>query len=233
MIENIKKFLNEEQDPKAIEKITSKLNDLLMKNEEIGYIAVQKKPAITVFPDSIVVTNKRIIICQPKNMGLSMNFTDFTWDEIEGTFMKENILGSEFSFSTKTQIQVSIDYIPKIQARKISTYAKEQLDLLKNPVVSSIDSEEVKVEIPEYIAEEIVEEIETEEVVNYAEIMPAVSNYAEPIVENTTASTEKISSELTQDELFAKLQNYKKLLDNGLILQGEYDAFKKEILSLM
>ena len=229
MIDNIKKFLNEEQDPKAIEKITSKLNDLLMKNEEIGYIAVQKKPAITVFPDSIVVTNKRIIICQPKNMGLSMNFTDFTWDEIEGTFMKENILGSEFSFSTKTQIQVSIDYIPKVQARKISTFAKEQLDLLKNPVVA----EEVKVEIPEYIQEEIVEEMETEEVTNYAEIMPAVSNYAEPIVENTAAPTEKISSELTQDELFAKLQNYKKLLDNGLILQGEYDAFKKEILSLM
>lgn len=229
MIDNLKKFLNEEQDPKAIEKITSKLNDLLMKNEEIGYIAVQKKPAITVFPDSIVVTNKRIIICQPKNMGLSMNFTDFTWDEIEGTFMKENILGSEFSFSTKTQIQVSIDYIPKTQARKISTFAKEQLDLLKNPV----DVEEVKVEIPAYIPEEIVEEVETEEVTNYAELMPAVSNYAEPIVESTAAPSEKISSELTQDELFAKLQNYKKLLDNGLILQGEYDAFKKEILSLM
>ena len=228
MIDNLKKFLNEEQDPKAIEKITSKLNDLLMKNEEIGYIAVQKKPAITVFPDSIVVTNKRIIICQPKNMGLSMNFTDFTWDEVEGTFMKENILGSEFSFSTKTQIQVSIDYIPKIQARKISTYAKEQLDLLKNPVVA----EEANIQVPEFIQEEI-EEVETEEVVNYAEIMPAVSNYSEPIVENTSTSTEKLSNELTQDELFAKLQNYKKLLDNGLILQGEYDAYKKEILSYM
>ena len=228
MIDNLKKFLNEEQDPKAIEKITSKLNDLLMKNEEIGYIAVQKKPAITVFPDSIVVTNKRIIICQPKNMGLSMNFTDFTWDEVEGTFMKENILGSEFSFSTKTQIQVSIDYIPKIQARKISTYAKEQLDLLKNPVVA----EEANIQVPEFIQEEI-EEVETEEVVNYAEIMPAVSNYAEPIAENTATSTDKLSNELTQDELFAKLQNYKKLLDNGLILQGEYDAYKKEILSYM
>jgi hypothetical protein len=231
MIDNLKKFLNEEQDPKAIEKITSKLNDLLMKNEEIGYIAVQKKPALTVFPDSIVVTNKRIIICQPKNLGLSMNFTDFTWDEIEGTFVKENILGSEFSFSTKTQIQVSIDYIPKTQARKIFTFAKEQLDLLKNPVVA----EEVKIQVPEFIQEEIeeVEEVETEEVVNYAEIMPVVSNYAEPITENTATSTEKLANELSQDELFAKLQNYKKLLDNGLILQGEYDAFKKEILSLM
>ena len=159
-----------------------------------------------------------------------MSFTDFTWDEVESTFMKENILGSEFSFSTKTQIQVTIDYIPKIQARKISTYAKEQLDLLKNPIVV----EEIKPQIPEFIQEEV-EEIETEEVINYAEIMPAVSNYAEPIVENTTTATssEKLSSELTQDELFAKLQNYKKLLDNGLILQGEYDALKKEILSYM
>jgi hypothetical protein len=235
MKEQIKKFLNEEQDPKAVEKITSKLNDLLMKNEEIGYIAVQKKPAITVLPDGIVVTNKRIIICQPKNLGLTMNFTDFTWDDIEGTFVKENILGSEFSFSTKTDLSVSIDYIPKTQARKIFTYAKEQLDLLKNP--ATIFSDEVKIQVPEFsqeeVVEEIVEEMETEEVINYAEIMPAVSNYAEPIIENTTVSTEKATSELTQDELFAKLQNYKKLLDNGLILQGEYDAFKKEILSLM
>lgn len=235
MIDNLKKFLNEEQDPKAIEKITSKLNDLLMKNEEIGYIAVQKKPAITVFPDSIVVTNKRIIICQPKNMGLSMNFTDFTWDEVEGTFMKENILGSEFSFSTKTQIQVSIDYIPKVQARKISTYAKEQLDLLKNPAVNPVVSDEEKTQIPAFNQEEIeeVEEMETEEVVNYAEIMPVVSHFAESSDENTFTSIEKLPNELTQDELFAKLQNYKKLLDNGLILQGEYDAYKKEILNLM
>lgn len=229
MKEQIKKFLNEEQDPKAIEKITSKLNDLMMKNEEIGYIGVQKKPAITVFPDSIVLTNKRIIICQPRNLGLSMDFIDYTWDQIEATFVKENILGSEFSFSTKTDMTVSIDYIPKIQARKISTYAKEQLDILKNNATqNTVVTPEPTVEV----AEEI-EEMETEEVTNYAEIMPVARTYAEPIQENTTHNAEKPTSELSQDELFEKLQNYKKLLDNGLILQGEYDAFKKEILSHM
>lgn len=222
MKDQIKKFLNEEQDPKAIEKITSKLNDLLMKNEEIGYIAVQKKPAITVFPDSIVMTNKRIIICKPKNLGLSMDFIDFTWDEIVGTFVKENILGSEFSFSTKTEIQVSIDYIPKVQARKIFTYAKEQLDILKNGVLENVP--------PPF---ETIEEFETEEVTDFAEIMPAILNYSEPEITDSYVIEDHKSSELSQDELFAKLQNYKKLLDNGLILQGEYDAFKKEILSLM
>jgi hypothetical protein len=38
---------------------------------------------------------------------------------------------------------------------------------------------------------------------------------------------------LSQEVLFEKLQNYKKLLDNGLILQGEYDNYKKEILTFM
>lgn len=232
MKEQIKKFLNEEQDPKAIEKITSKLNDLLMKNEEIGYIGVQKKPALTVFPESIVLTNKRIIICKPKNLGLSMDFTDYTWDEIVGTFVKENILGSEFSFSTKTDIQVSIDYIPKIQARKIYTFAKEQLDILKNgatPLANAvIESAAVASE-----GEELVEEVETEEVTDFAEIMPITSQYEVLTSENYSSNTEKQLSELSNEELFDKLQNYKKLLDNGLILQGEYDAYKKEILSFM
>ncbi|MDX6181262.1 PH domain-containing protein [Flavobacterium sp. Fl-77] len=240
MKEQFKKFLNEEQDPKAIEKITSKLNDLLMKNEEIGYIAVQKKPAITVFPDSLVLTNKRIIICKPKNLGLSMDFIDYTWDDIVGAFVKENILGSEFSFNTTTDLQISIDYIPKIQARKIYTYAKEQLDLLKNPVIIETPFVEAPKPIEEatnFEAQEIIEEIETEEVTNFAEIMPTVTpSYTEtyePIQQNQTTTGERKLSELSKEELFDKLQNYKKLLDNGLILQGEYDTYKKEILSYM
>ena len=216
MNEQLKKFLNEEQDPKAIEKVMSKLSDLLMKNEEIGYIAVQKKPAITVLPDSIVVTNKRIIICQPKNLGLSMNFTDYSWDEIESTFVKEGILGSDFSFVTKTSLSVTIEYIPKVQARKMYAFAKEQIDLLKGVSGSTTNL--------------AVEEVDTEEVTSFAEIMPTQST---SFSELSSMDADKPLNELSSDELFEKLQNYKKLLDNGLILQGEYDALKKEILSYM
>lgn len=216
MNEQLKKFLNEEQDPKAIEKVMSKLSDLLMKNEEIGYIAVQKKPAITVLPDSIVVTNKRIIICQPKNLGLSMNFTDYSWDEIESTFVKEGILGSDFSFITKTALSVTIEYIPKVQARKMYAFAKEQIDLLKGGSGSTTNL--------------AVEEVDTEEVTSFAEIMPTQST---SFSEFSSMDADKPLNELSSDELFEKLQNYKKLLDNGLILQSEYDALKKEILSYM
>ena len=255
MIENLKKILNEDQDPKAIEKITAKLNNLLMSNEEIGYIAVQKKPAVTIFPDSVVVTNKRIILCKPKNLGLSMEFIDYDWDDIAGSFVKEGILGAEFTFSTKSDLTHTIDYLPKNQARKLYTYAKEQLDILKNPLVNStpkaqetIDKEEENLnqvqieEIPvatyqdENLNQVQIEEMETEEVVNFAEIVPVeFSGYRDEKQhpDGKPESVENALANLSQDELFEKLQNYKKLLDNGLILQGEYDTFKKEILSFM
>ena len=237
MIDNLKKILNEDQDPKAIEKITSKLNNLLMSNEEIGYIAVQKKPAVTILPDSIVVTNKRIILCKPKNLGLSMEFIDYDWDDVAGSFVKEGILGADFTFNTKSDLTHTVDYLPKNQARKLYTYAKEQLDQLKNPASTTTSSSVVEEIAPVY--DEVVEEIEevaTEEVTNFAEIIPvAQSGYRD----EKQFPDEKLNPEsglagLTQDQLFEKLQNYKKLLDNGLILQGEYDKLKAaEIIKYM
>lgn len=245
MKEQLKNFLNEEQDPKAIEKISAKLSDLLMKNEEVGYIGVQKKPALTVFPDSIVLTNKRIIICKPKNLGLSMDFTDYPWNLVAGTFVKENILGSEFSFTTNTDLTISIDYLPKIQARKIYTFAKEQLELLKEaaatPAFAATPEPAPVTEVPVKETEEV-EEVETEEVTDFAEIIqpglqaPVYNTYT-PEPENPVAEEKQEAktglAALSKEELFEKLQNYKKLLDNGLILQGEYDAYKKEILAYL
>jgi hypothetical protein len=235
MIDNLKKILNEDQDPKAIEKITAKLENLLMSNEEVGYIAVQKKPAVTIFPDSIVVTNKRIILCKPKNLGLSMEFIDYDWDDIAGSFVKEGILGADFTFTTNSDLTHTVDYLPKNQARKLYTYAKEQLDLLKNPKVATSIVEEVKAEVPieSPVQEEVVEEIQTEEVTHFAEIMPTPNDVIRDTEVEAPISEEKGLAHLSQDELFAKLQNYKKLLDNGLILQGEYDRLKSEILKYL
>jgi hypothetical protein len=145
-----------------------------------------------------------------------MNFTDYSWEEIESTFVKEGILGSDFSFVTKTALSVTIEYIPKVQARKMYAFAKEQIDLLKGGSGSTINL--------------AVEEVDTEEVTSFAEIIPTQST---SFSEFSSMDADKPLNELSSDELFEKLQNYKKLLDNGLILQGEYDALKKEILSYM
>lgn len=168
-----------------------------------------------------------------------MEFVDYDWDDIAGSFVKEGILGADFTFSTKSDLTHTVDYLPKNQARKLYTFAKEQLDLLKNPKTETapIVSEPTAViaEEPQVVEEaEYVEEIPTEEVTNFAEIIPH-SGYRDEkqFPDEKPDNAESGLAGLSQDELFEKLQNYKKLLDNGLIMQGEYDALKKEILSYM
>lgn len=124
MIDNLKKFLNEEQDPKDVEKLLSKVQGLLTSGEELEYIAVQKKPAINLSPDCIALTNKRIIFCRPKNFGFSMDFQDYLWKDIADCHMKEGILGADFKIKTiRGQINM-LDYLPKAQARKLYQFAQ-------------------------------------------------------------------------------------------------------------
>ncbi len=245
MKEQFKKFLNEDQDPKAIEKISARLDNLLMTNEEIGYIAVQKNPVLNVFPDGIVVTNKRILICKPKNLGLSMDVIDYSWKDISGVFMKENILGAEFSFKTNSEITTSMDYLPKNSARKLYAFSKEQLDIIRENALKTFvvhsntnDNNQKQEYTPHTLINPELEITETEEVTNYTELV-LQTQQAEIITaetqnfQNNNNIPENPLSELSKEQLFEKLQNYKKLLDNGLILQGEYDALKKEILNYL
>jgi hypothetical protein len=123
--------------------------------------------------------------------------------------------------------------LPKNQARKLYTFAKEQLDALKNPVATPIAAAPV-IETP--VAETtpgIVEEPEVEEVLDFAEIIPVAQSGYRDEKQFPEAAAEQSLAELSQDALFEKLQNYKKLLDNGLILQGEYDRLKAEILKYL
>jgi Bacterial PH domain len=126
MINDLKKFLNEEQDPKAVEKLLVKVNGLLTSGEQVEYIAVQKKPAINLSPDCIALTNKRIIFCRPRNLGFSMDFQDYAWKDILDCHMKEGIIGATFSMKTVKGTMNMLDYLPKSQARKLYQFAQQK-----------------------------------------------------------------------------------------------------------
>lgn len=126
---DISKYTNDSQDEKDIEKIIDKLKGILMSGEELIYIAVQKKPAINISPDYVAITDKRIIFCRPKNLGLSMEFQDFIWRDLKDCNLKENMLGATITVKTIHNLTSEIDYLPKAQARKIYSYCQEQEEI--------------------------------------------------------------------------------------------------------
>lgn len=130
---SIDKFVQDGQDQKVIEKIYGKIADLLTQGEVLHYIALQKKPAVTLLPDSITISNKRIFLGEFTKLGLSTNFEIFIWKDIKDITFKEEIFGSKVTVIPLTGENLSIDYIPKVQARKLYQLIKQNLDGSKEP----------------------------------------------------------------------------------------------------
>ncbi len=55
-------ILTDEQDPVAVGKILPKITELLTRDEQVAYIAVQKKMVMNLSPDAVVLTNRRFIV---------------------------------------------------------------------------------------------------------------------------------------------------------------------------
>ncbi len=197
-------FLNEEQDPKAVEKVSEKLNGMLMTAEEVQYIAVQKKPGINIAPDCIALTNKRIIIFRSKNLGLATEFEDYLWKDVSNCFLKENIWGSEFTMQTIDGAYHKVDFLPRAQARKLYTSANE-LEEIQRELRRQRDLEEKRAGADRLVV-------------------------SGPMQAQQSAMQDQPKQ---QDDPVAVLQKLKTMLDNNLITQEEYDSKKAEVLGRM
>jgi len=204
MINDLKKFLNEEQDPKAVQKLLEKVNGLLTSGEIVEYIAVQKKPAINLSPDCIALTNKRIIFCRPKNLGLSMEFQDYLWKDVLDTHMKEGMLGATYSMKTVRGAINMLDYLPKAQARRLYQYSQGKEE-----------------EMLEYRRQR---ELEDKRAAAGGGItVNTASPIAQPVLQQV---------EIKEDPMEV-LQKLKSLLDIGIISLEEFEIKKNEVISRM
>jgi hypothetical protein len=208
----IEKFLNDEQDPKTVEKVYTRLIDLLTTGEEILYIAVQKKPLVNILPDCIALTNKRVLFFTPANLGLSIKFVDFVWKDIIDVYTKEEIIGAIFSVKTTGGAEMGVDYLPKVQARKLYQYAQERKE-------NEREARRLR-DLEEKRAESGAVQFET----------PTTSAAYQPVAQPTPILHEE-SAAPKPDELTEKLKKLRTLFDNGLISQEEYNHKKLELLS--
>lgn len=209
------KFLSDQQDPKAVEKVYTRLVDLLTTGEEIIYIATQKKPLVNILPDCVALTNKRVLFFTPANLGLSIKFIDFVWKDVVDVSIKEEIIGAVFFVKTTNQAEMGVDYLPKVQARKLYQYAQERKEE-EREARRQRELEEKRAESGSFNFD--------------AHAAPSQGTEPEPIVIAPPAAA-PVREEAKPDELTEKLKKLRTLFDHGLISQEEYNAKKMELLS--
>ena len=214
----IEKFLNDQQDPKAVEKVYTRLVDLLTTGEEIIYIATQKKPLVNILSDCVAITNKRVLFFTPANLGLSIKFIDFVWKDIVDVLIKEEIIGAIFTIRTTNGGEMGVDYLPKVQARKLYQYAQQRKE----------DEREAR------RLRELEEKRAESGSINFGERASTQSQPAVQAPAPASASEPQpapVAAAPKQDELTEKLKKLRTLFENGLISQEEYNAKKLELLS--
>ena len=123
-ISALQRFLNDAQEPKIIESTVPRIQQFLTSEEELLYLAVQKKPVATIAPDCVALTSRRVIFFTVKLLG-QLSFQDHLWRNVSNATVKEGILGSTFSATVTNGQRMSVDYLPKAQARMLYRFAQE------------------------------------------------------------------------------------------------------------
>ena len=226
------KFLLDEQDPKAIDKVLGKLTDMLSSNEELLYIAVQKKPAVNLLPDCIAVTNKRIFYCEPGNLGITMNFKDISWKSIHEVAFKEELFGAKFTCTPVQGVPLVTDFIPKVQARKLYQVASEQLELYKEQqLLATRETQGVKEAVKAPLFQDT-DGFEEAVIVDNAELPETTASSQMEMPQEQSAEVLQTPAVVAEpeDETTLKLRKLKTLYDKQLITLEEYEAKKGSIL---
>ena len=198
----LSQFLTDEQDESAVRKILPKITELLTKEEQIEYIAVQKKMVMNFSPDAVVLTNRRFILVQPKMLG--MTFRDFPWREVRDVHMSEQMVGATITCTLLDGGRVHLESLPKKQARRVYSYA-QQIEEQAYEKRQSVELEKLRAGAGGVVVH-----------------TPAmVAPPPMPVLATIPAAEDPM-------QVLGKL---KQLLDAGLINQAEFDTKKAEVLS--
>lgn len=175
---------------------------MLTRDEQVEYIAVQKKMVMNLSPAAVVLTNRRFIVVHPTLFG--MTFRDVPWREVLDVHMSEQMLGATIMCRTTQGGYLSIDSLPKKQARRVYAYAQQ--------VEESAHEKRQQLEFDKLRAS-------AGGVVVHA---PAAQGVAPSVPATTVAGA---------DDPMQVLSKLKQLLDAGLVTQEEFDAKKAEVLA--
>ena len=75
-------------------------------------------------PDCVALTNKRFIVYKPKLLG-GAKFIDYIWRDLKDAKLTEKMLRATITMYTTKGTMITIDDLPKVQARKLYSFAQE------------------------------------------------------------------------------------------------------------
>jgi hypothetical protein len=116
-------FCQDKQKRSVIRRIHPLAVEFCGLDEDILYMAVQRKPLLFYSPECLVITEKRLFIFFKQF--LKTIHHEFRWEELLNLQFKENLFTSHLTFKAGTGQAYGIYYLPKQQGRKAMQLASQ------------------------------------------------------------------------------------------------------------
>jgi hypothetical protein len=188
-------FCQDKQKASVIRRIHPMAAELCALDEDILYMAVQRKPLLFYSPECLVLTDKRLFIFFKQLFKTSHHV--FRWEEILNLQFKEGLFASHLTFKAGTGQAYGIYYLPKRQGRKAMQTATRLHEAARERFKKSH--------------------------------VPAPAPASKP--GKAPPPRPKPEAQAAPPDPEAQLSKLKKLLEEQLITQEDYEQKKHEILS--
>ena len=129
-----------------MEEVEKDIEELLMPEEEILFIARQSRVrpgGSLITPNSVYVTNRRILWRNPKLLGLKKDYVDVDYRDISNIRLKKGMFSTQIYLKSRfLSDQITLPAINKKDAAQIGTYIQKGMrNELPNQIISEKKTE--------------------------------------------------------------------------------------------
>ncbi|NNE92866.1 MAG: DUF4339 domain-containing protein [Verrucomicrobiales bacterium] len=126
--EQISHFVDDGQDKAMIGEAFREVSSVLATGEEIFYIALQAKSGLlSKSKDSVIITNKRMLVLTEKKKGYEMQ--SYPWTSVSNTLIRDDGKGiGTFSVLLQNDKRVDETHIPSPQMQRLFQLSQEFMD---------------------------------------------------------------------------------------------------------
>jgi hypothetical protein len=120
-------------------KVPDAIKKMLLADEQVLGVVKQSRLKAAITPDSIIVTNQRIIRCSPSALGLHKQIEDYRYEDIANLKIDEGILFATITAKRRFMSEdLILDKLSKGQADYISRVIQENLRRMSGPATSPV-----------------------------------------------------------------------------------------------
>jgi hypothetical protein len=120
-------------------KVPNAIKKMLLPDEQVMAVVKQSRLKAAITPDSIIVTNQRIIRCSPSALGLRKEIEDYRYEDIANLKIDKGIVFATITAKRRFMSEdLILDKLLKDQADYISRVIQEKLGRMSGAATSPV-----------------------------------------------------------------------------------------------